>query len=156
MGAIWPKRFTGRMARVAGPTRPRAAATSSRCVVGSESTNTGCAPARDTASADAMKVFAGTTTSSPGPMSRARRASSIASVPLPTPTQWPTPQARANSSSKAPTSGPRTKAPLEATRSIPARTSSAISPYCQPRSTSGMRFMPRRFALPVHPGAASG
>ena len=55
----------------------------------------------------AMKVFAGTITSSPRPMSTARSASSRASVPLATPTQCSTPTNAANSCSKAATSGPR-------------------------------------------------
>ena len=46
----------------------------------------GTAPARTTAAAVAMKVFAGTTTSSPGPIPSAVRVSSKASVPFATPT----------------------------------------------------------------------
>ena len=47
----------------------------------------GAAPARTTAAAVAMNVFAGTTTSiSPAPMPRAIRLSCRASVPLATPT----------------------------------------------------------------------
>ena len=50
-------------------------------------------------------------TSSPLPMSSARSASAIASVPLPTPTAWAAPQAAANSVSNASTSGPSTNQP---------------------------------------------
>ncbi len=55
------------------------------------SANVGVAPARMIASAVAMKVFAGTITSSPGRTSRARSGTSRASVPLATPMTWSTP-----------------------------------------------------------------
>ena len=72
-------------------------------VSGSASTNTGTAPSRHTASAVAMKVLAGSTTSSPGPTDAARNAISSASVPFATPTQCSTPQKRAYASSKVAT-----------------------------------------------------
>ena len=48
-----------------------------------------------------MKEFVGTITSSPGPMSSARSASEMASVPEETPTECSAPQYAANSASKA-------------------------------------------------------
>ena len=63
-------------------TRPDRASASS----GSTSTMRGIAPHAMTASPVNAAVKAGTITSSPGPMSSARSASVIASVPLPTPT----------------------------------------------------------------------
>jgi len=79
------------MNRVCGVTRAAAASTSIRWWTGSQSTSTGCPPARDTASAVAMKVLAGTSTSSPGSSPAARSDSSSASVPLATAMQWRTP-----------------------------------------------------------------
>ena len=63
-----------------------------RCVDGSTSTSFGVAPTQLTASAVAMNEFVGTMTSSPGPISSARSASEIASVPEETPTEWRVPQ----------------------------------------------------------------
>ena len=63
-----------------------------RCVDGSTSTSLGVAPTQLTASAVAMKEFDGTMTSSPGPMSIARSAREMASVPEETPTANGEPQ----------------------------------------------------------------
>ena len=63
----------------------------------------------ETASALAKNVFAGTSTSSPGPRPAARGASEIASVPLATPRANAAPQYAANSLSKRSTTGPPTK-----------------------------------------------
>ena len=49
------------------------------------STKTGLAPTAMIARTVAMKVLAGVITSSPGPTSKARSASSIAASPVPTP-----------------------------------------------------------------------
>ena len=59
-----------------------------------------------TASAVAMNVIDGTTTSSPGPTPRARNASARASVPEPTPAASGTPWAAANARSKRVELGP--------------------------------------------------
>jgi hypothetical protein len=80
----------------------------------------GVAPVWMTASAVNAAVMAGTTTSSPGPMSSARSASAMASVPLATPTACAAPAAAANSASNASTSGPSTNQPRLTTRSIAA------------------------------------
>ncbi len=61
------------------------------------SANTGRAPAIITASAVYAAESGVVITSSPGPMSSARRISASASVPVPTPTAWAAPQAAANS-----------------------------------------------------------
>ena len=57
-------------------------------VRGSMSTKTGNAPSRVTQPAVAKKLKAGTTTSSPGPTSRAMSATRMASVPEETPIPW--------------------------------------------------------------------
>ena len=54
-----------------------------------------------------MKEFVGTMTSSPGPISSARSAREIASVPEDTPTESRVPQYSANSCSKPSTSAPQ-------------------------------------------------
>ncbi len=70
---------------------------------GSTSANTASAPVSRTALAVAMKVNDGTTTWSPGPTPRARRASSRAVVPFETAEAWRAPIVEANSSSNAST-----------------------------------------------------
>ena len=79
-------------ARVRGPIAASTASGVIRCVSGSTSTNRGVAPAQLTASAVAMNEFVGTITSSPAPISSARSASEIASVPDETPTARSLPQ----------------------------------------------------------------
>src|SRR2546422_5620003 len=113
------------------------AATSMVCVYGSTSTRTGVAPAWDIASAEAMKLFAAVMTSSPGPMSYARRASSSADVPESTPTAYFASQNAANSSSNRLTSRPRTKSASWITLEVASLISSAIVRYCAARSTNG-------------------
>jgi len=66
-------------------------------------------------------------TRSPAPMSQARKASSIASVPLPAPTAWPTPSQAAKSASKAATSRPRMYWPPARTRAMAASIASRCS-----------------------------
>ena len=76
------------------------------------SANTGRAPAIMMASALYAADSGVVMTSSPGPMSSARRINAMASVPVPTPTACAAPVAAANSASKASTSGPSTNQPL--------------------------------------------
>ena len=85
MSTVEPIRWTGITHRVRAPIAACSASGVMRCVSGSTSTSRGVAPARLTASAVAMNEFAGTTTSSPGPIRSARSASTIASVPDETP-----------------------------------------------------------------------
>ena len=99
------------MARVRGVMSASTVVGSSSIVPGSGSARTGVQPLAETASTVAMKVFAGTITSSPGPRPRARRISDSASSPLPTPTAWRVPQNRANSVSNASVCGPRIVSP---------------------------------------------
>src|SRR3954471_8125011 len=73
--------FRPRSPSLRGPIAAATCSAVTRCVDGSTSTNLGVAPIQLTASAVAMNEFAGTITSSPGPISSARRASEIASVP---------------------------------------------------------------------------
>src|SRR4029450_12763159 len=91
------------------------------------------------ASALAMKVLAGVTTSSPGPTPTARSASSRADVPESTPTACATPQYAASSSSKAATSPPRMKSQFVSTRAQEPATSAEIASTWGRRSTNGMR-----------------
>ena len=85
-------RCTATTARVRGPIASATVSAVIRWVCGSTSTSFGVAPARLTASAEAMKEFVGTITSSPAPMPSARSASTIASVPDDTPTACGLPQ----------------------------------------------------------------
>ena len=79
-------------ARVREVTAASAAAGSRLRVRGSTSAKTTLPPARVTASEVAIKVRAGTMTSSPGFIPNPLRARTRASVPLPTPTQCLTPR----------------------------------------------------------------
>src|SRR5690349_11499076 len=101
------------------------------------SANTGVAPAWEIASAEAMKLFAAVMTSSPGPISYARKANSRADVPESTPTANCTSQKRANSSSNKRTSRPRMKSVSRTTLETAASISCAILAYCAARSTNG-------------------
>src|SRR2546421_249389 len=112
-------------AEVRGPTTLAAESGSISPVSRCTSQNTGKAPACRTPSTEAMKVCAGTTTSSPGPIPAAIRARAIAAVPEPTPTQWEASEYAANSRSNASTSLPRTKASVLTTRSKVDRNSAA-------------------------------
>ena len=82
-----PQLGTGMIAFVRGVMAASIRSASILHVASSGSTGTGLAPTFDTASHVAMKVWAGTITSSPGPISHARRTSCRASSPLPTATQ---------------------------------------------------------------------
>ena len=75
------------------------------------STTTGRPPAWITASSVAMKVIAGTITSSPGSITAAWSASRNASSPLATPTQVRAPQYEANARSNDATCGPPVNVP---------------------------------------------
>src|ERR671924_36002 len=87
--------------------------------------------------AEAMKLFAAVMTSSPGPISKARRASSRAEVPESTPTACDESQNSANSSSKRLTSRPRMKSASWITFDIAPSISAAIARYWTPKSTKG-------------------
>src|SRR5215212_6415851 len=118
-------------------------AASMRCgsilnVRGSGSTGTGVAPALLTASQVAIYVLEGTTTSSPGPTSHARRIKCKASNPLLTPTQCCAPTYAANSCSNARTSLPRMYRPLASTRATAASSSCFSSAYGAVRSRNGI------------------
>ena len=92
MSTVEPIRCTGMTAFVFGPIAAATCSAVIRCVSGSTSTSFGVAPTQLTASAVAMNEFDGTMTSSPGPMSSARSASEMASVPDETPTENAVPQ----------------------------------------------------------------
>ena len=76
------------IAAVRGVMAARTASGSRLKVTGSTSTNTGMAMLCSGASPLAIIEMAGTITSSPGPISSARSASTSASVPEETPTAW--------------------------------------------------------------------
>ena len=86
MSTVRPNRWTGITQETADVSAGSIVAAVISCVSGSTSAKRGRAPTRLTASAVAMNELAGTTTSSPGPTSSARRASTSASVPEETPT----------------------------------------------------------------------
>ena len=73
----------------------------------STSTNTGIAPAHSIADTVAVAVCDTVITSSPGPISSARKAISIASVPFATPTEYLADINSENSSSSFLTFSPR-------------------------------------------------
>jgi hypothetical protein len=92
-------------------------------VPGSTSQKTGVAPVCRTPRTEAMNVWAGTITSSPGPMPAAFIAMVRAAVPEATPTHSATPHTAANSTSKRSTSSPRMNALPFTTRSNAAASS---------------------------------
>src|SRR6185436_10633742 len=98
--------WTTMIALVLGVMRASMSAARMFQVSGSQSTQTGVAPARTTAAAQEMMVKLGMITSSPGPMPSAATASSRAAEPLLTATPNFLPTFAANCSSKRPTKGP--------------------------------------------------
>src|SRR5271154_7100561 len=118
ISTVRPNRCTGITQRTAGVSAGSIVAALTSCVSSSTSAKRGLAPRRLTASAVAMNELAGTTTSSPGPMSRARNASASASVPEETPTAWETSHQSAYSPSNSSTTAPPMNAPVTATSSI--------------------------------------
>lgn len=93
------------------------------------STNTGVAPTALIATTVGAAVFETVITSSPGPMPRARRPSTMALVPLSTPTQWATSWYAANSCSKPRTLFPSTSCPELNTVSTASRMSARSFSY---------------------------
>src|SRR5690242_12494473 len=84
-----------------------------------------------------MKLLAAVITSSPGPISKARNASSSADVPESTPIAYCASQKAANSSSKRRTSRPKMKSVSWITLDIASLISPAIAWYWTPKSTKG-------------------
>jgi len=122
-------------------------------VSGSMSTKATRAPVMVTASEVAMKLLAGTATSSSGPTPRALRARYRASVPFPTPMQCFTPQNEANLSSKDLTYLPPTKAVSEMTLEMASSICGLMAWYCLFRSTSGICIL---FSCQVRSRAGGG
>src|SRR6185437_2981400 len=114
----------------------RSAGVSSR-LSGLTSANRGVAPARTTASADAMKVLAGTITSSPAPIPSAVSVSAIASVPLATPIACGDPQYAAQDCSNSSTASPPIKAPDSSTPAQARQTVSCTSRVIRDRLLNG-------------------
>src|SRR5207253_6565156 len=106
-------------------------------VTGSISTKTGFAPVNEIAETVAIKVCETVITSSPGPISEARSASSRADIPESTPTAYLAPQYWANTSSKTPTSLPRIKSVLSSTPRMASEISFEMPAYCAFRSKKG-------------------
>ena len=93
-------------ARVRGVTAAATAAGSTRNVSGSTSTSTARAPQSSTTFAVAGNVYAGTMTSSPGPISSASSARWSAAVPDDTTAACAVPTASASASSNSATFAP--------------------------------------------------
>src|ERR1700712_4079999 len=89
------------------------------------SINNGVAPVISIAATVATAVWETVTTEQPEPMSRARKASAMASVPLPQPITEDTPSQAANSASKARSSLPRMYQPEDRAQA----TASSISDF---------------------------
>src|SRR3990170_155225 len=138
-----PFRWTATIAFVLAVMRSAALSGDRQYVSGSASAKTGTARWCNTGVAEAMKVCAGTITSSPGPMSRAARAVWMAVVPELVATQWGTPFQAANASSKAATASPVSWVrPPERRASATALTSSS------PRAGQGGNGFVRTFGPP--------
>src|SRR5579883_2345237 len=125
------------IARVRGVMAASIRAGSMLYVSGSMSTKTGRAPSRQIVLAVAKKVYGVVMTSSPGPIPRAIKGSSRASVPEPQPTPRAAPQYSASSASSCATSGPMTNIWLSITRRTTSSISSRIVRYCAFRSSAG-------------------
>ena len=123
MSTVRPYRWTGITHRVRGVSACWTISAVSRAVLSSTSTKRGTAPLAVTASAVAMKLLLGTTTSSPGPTPAALSASSRAEVPDETPTAWSVSHQDAKACSNFSTSSPRVNAPSRAMRSTASRSS---------------------------------
>ena len=106
-------------------------------VLRSTSTARGTAPSAETADAVGTAVNAGTSTSSPGPIPAADRASWSAPAPDDTPTQCCAPSHWANSVSNADSSAPKRKLPLAAIRSAAFANAEANRCPRRLRSTTG-------------------
>src|SRR5918996_693611 len=142
-----PKRWTAMAARVRGVTAAATAAESTLNVSGSTSTSTACAPQSSTTFAVAGNVYAGTTTSSPGPISRASSARCSAAVPDETTAACAVPTARASASSSSSTFRPIVSCPLPTTSASAASSSS-------PTSGRASRIARAPGRLPLMPGGA--
>ena len=140
----WPKRWTGMIARVRGPTFRAASARSMLKWCGSTSTQTGVAPRRATEPAVAKKVKDGIRTSSPSRISSAISASRSASVPEETPRACFTPRKAAQSFSKASRRGPMMNMFDRSTSRKAASNWASRARFCGPRSRSGTFVMARR------------
>ena len=106
MSAGQPARCTGTMARVRWVSTFAIVAAVTLPLSASTSAKTGLAPSSMAQKAEATNERGVTTTSSPGPMPKARSASSSASEPLASAMPWPPPKRLVHAASKATTSGP--------------------------------------------------
>ena len=120
-----PNRCTATIAFVLGVTRMRSGSTF--IVDGSTSTSTGRAPTSATTFAVAGNVYAGTITSSPGPIPSASAARCSAAVPDDTATACSTSHARATSASSSATFGPIVSCPVPSTSATSASSSAPTS-----------------------------
>ena len=157
MAAMWharPTMCTGMMARVRRVIL-RSASAGSGVSVSSISATMGTAPTARTARAVAMKVQAGTMTSSPGPMPRPTRAQIRALVPLLTVRAYLTPTFWASSSSSRSENVPcppksRINLPLRMTRATASILRLADFVHCLPA------FLTSGAGMLYGPGAAAG
>ena len=147
----WPKRCTGMIARVRGPTFRAASSRSRLKWCGLTSTQTGVAPRRATEPAVAKKVNDGSRTSSPSPISSAMSASRSASVPEETPRACFTPRNAAQSFSKASSRGPMMNMFERRTSRKAASNCASRARFCGPRSRSGTFVMAQMASPTVGP-----
>ncbi len=124
------------IARVAGVIAASAASRSINPVPGTESTSTGVAPACSTALAEATKVIAGTSTSSPGPIPSTSIARNSAAVHDETQRQWGTPIYSASIASNRCTFGPVPTHPERSESTTSAISSSPITGLPKTRNSS--------------------
>ena len=132
-----PARWTAMMARVRGVITAAIAAAVMFWLSASTSAKTGRAPQVTTAPADAKKLRGVTMTSSPGPMPRARKASSSASVPLASAMAWGIRDRPAKAVSKAVQLSPWTSALVRPDRSTAMAAATSSSAWCGQRETTG-------------------
>ena len=137
IGAICPNKSTAITAFVLGPIAAATASALMLKVRGSMSTNTGRAPTLCTAPAVAKNVNGVVTTSSPVPISSARSARRIASVPFAHPTAYFVAESPATAHSSAATGSPRMNDWLSTTCIIASTTLSRIVACCAFRSSRG-------------------
>src|SRR6266540_2780744 len=132
-----PNRCTARTARVRRQTAREVCARSRFIVCGSTSTSRGIAPHSATTFAVAGNVYAGTSTSSPGPMSSASSATCSAAVPDDTATACHVSHTRASSRSNASTRGPIVSIPSSSTAATASASAAPTSGHASLIGSSG-------------------
>ena len=132
-----PARYTGMTARVRGVMAASSASRSILRVRGSTSTNTGVAPTATMTLAVATQVMGVVMTSSPGPMSASRKATSMVAVPFENERTERPPNSADNCASNACTCGPEVIQPDASTRLTSAMVAASISGRVNGRKAGG-------------------